>query len=47
MTQPWDIFWESQKYSGKVALLSEDRETIAHGAPAARGSPTSTPRTPS
>src|SRR6476659_8123386 len=29
MTQPWDIFWESQKYSGKVALLSEDRETIA------------------
>jgi spermidine/putrescine transport system substrate-binding protein len=29
MTQPWDIFWESQAYSGKVALLSEDRETIA------------------
>ena len=29
MKQPWDIFWESQAYSGKVALLSEDRETIA------------------
>ena len=29
MTQPWDIFWQSQTYSGKVALLSEDRETIA------------------
>jgi spermidine/putrescine transport system substrate-binding protein len=29
MTQPWDIFWEAQAYSGKVALLSEDRETIA------------------
>ena len=29
MKQPWDIFWESQSYSGKVALLSEDRETIA------------------
>jgi spermidine/putrescine transport system substrate-binding protein len=29
MQQPWDIIWESQAYSGKVALLSEDRETIA------------------
>jgi len=29
MTQPWDIFWESQAYKGKVALLSEPRETIA------------------
>jgi spermidine/putrescine transport system substrate-binding protein len=29
MKQPWDIFWESQAYAGKVALLSEDRETIA------------------
>jgi spermidine/putrescine transport system substrate-binding protein len=29
MKQPWDILWESQAYSGKVALLSEDRETIA------------------
>jgi spermidine/putrescine transport system substrate-binding protein len=28
MAQPWDIFWQSQAYSGKVALLSEDRETI-------------------
>jgi spermidine/putrescine transport system substrate-binding protein len=28
MDQPWDIFWESQAYSGKVALLSENRETI-------------------
>jgi spermidine/putrescine transport system substrate-binding protein len=28
MTQPWDIFWESQQYSGKVAILSEVRETI-------------------
>ena len=28
MTQPWDIFWESQAYKGKVALLSENRETI-------------------
>jgi spermidine/putrescine transport system substrate-binding protein len=25
----WDIFWHSQKYTGKVALLSEERETIA------------------
>ncbi|MEO8289701.1 MAG: substrate-binding domain-containing protein [Gaiellaceae bacterium] len=29
MPQPWDIFWESQAYKGKVALLSEPRETIA------------------
>ena len=29
MTQPWDIFWESSAYRGKVALLSEQRETIA------------------
>ena len=29
MKQPWDIFWEAQAYAGKVALLSEDRETIA------------------
>jgi spermidine/putrescine transport system substrate-binding protein len=28
MPQPWDIFWESQDYKGKVALLSEERETI-------------------
>jgi spermidine/putrescine transport system substrate-binding protein len=29
MPQPWDIFWESQAYKGKVYLLTEDRETIA------------------
>jgi spermidine/putrescine transport system substrate-binding protein len=29
MKQPWDIFWQSQAYSGKVAMLTEDRETIA------------------
>ena len=29
MPQPLDIFWESQAYTGKVALLSEVRETIA------------------
>ena len=29
MSDPWDIFWESQAYAGKVALLSEPRETIA------------------
>jgi spermidine/putrescine transport system substrate-binding protein len=29
MSQPWDIFWQSQAYKGKVALLSEPRETIA------------------
>lgn len=29
MPQPWDIFWESTEYKGKVALLSEVRETIA------------------
>jgi spermidine/putrescine transport system substrate-binding protein len=29
MANPWDIFWQSQAYSGKVALLSEVRETIA------------------
>jgi spermidine/putrescine transport system substrate-binding protein len=28
MAQPWDIFWESEAYKGKVALLSEERETI-------------------
>lgn len=28
MPQPWDIFWESGAYEGKVALLSEERETI-------------------
>jgi spermidine/putrescine transport system substrate-binding protein len=29
MANPWDIFWQSQAYKGKVALLSEVRETIA------------------
>ena len=29
MSNPWDIFWQSQAYTGKVALLSEVRETIA------------------
>ena len=29
MPQPWDIFWQSQAYKGKVGLLSEPRETIA------------------
>ena len=29
MKQPWDIFWEAQAYTGKIVLLSEDRETIA------------------
>jgi spermidine/putrescine transport system substrate-binding protein len=28
MDQPWDIFWESGAYKGKVGLLSEQRETI-------------------
>jgi spermidine/putrescine transport system substrate-binding protein len=28
MPQPWDIFWDSGAYKGKVALLSEERETI-------------------
>jgi spermidine/putrescine transport system substrate-binding protein len=28
MQQPWDIFWESQEYKGKVGLLNEQRETI-------------------
>jgi spermidine/putrescine transport system substrate-binding protein len=28
MSQPWDIFWEAGAYEGKVALLSEERETI-------------------
>jgi spermidine/putrescine transport system substrate-binding protein len=28
MAQPWDIFWESEAYKGKVALLSEEREVI-------------------
>jgi spermidine/putrescine transport system substrate-binding protein len=28
MPQPWDIFWEAGDYKGKVALLSEERETI-------------------
>jgi spermidine/putrescine transport system substrate-binding protein len=29
MQNPWDIFWQSEAYQGKVALLSEPRETIA------------------
>lgn len=29
MANPWDIFWQSGAYKGKVALLSEVRETIA------------------
>jgi spermidine/putrescine transport system substrate-binding protein len=29
MKQPWDIFWQAQAYTGKVSLLTEDRETIA------------------
>ncbi|MDX6593185.1 MAG: spermidine/putrescine transport system substrate-binding protein [Gaiellales bacterium] len=29
MPNPWDIFWESQAYKGKVGLLAEVRETIA------------------
>jgi spermidine/putrescine transport system substrate-binding protein len=29
MSNPYDIFWQSQKYAGKTALLSEVRETIA------------------
>ncbi len=29
MANPLDIFWQSQAYKGKVALLSEPRETIA------------------
>jgi spermidine/putrescine transport system substrate-binding protein len=28
LPQPWDIFWEAGDYRGKVALLSEERETI-------------------
>jgi spermidine/putrescine transport system substrate-binding protein len=28
LPQPWDIFWQAQDYKGKVALLSEERETI-------------------
>jgi spermidine/putrescine transport system substrate-binding protein len=28
MAQPWDIFWDSEAYKGKVGLLSEERETI-------------------
>ncbi len=28
MEQPWDIFWQSDAYKGKVGLLSENRETI-------------------
>jgi len=29
MPQPLDIFWQAEAYKGKVALLSEPRETIA------------------
>jgi spermidine/putrescine transport system substrate-binding protein len=28
LPQPWEIFWQSQDYKGKVGLLSEERETI-------------------
>jgi spermidine/putrescine transport system substrate-binding protein len=28
MDNPWDIFWQSGAYKGKVGLLSEERETI-------------------
>ena len=34
MEQPWDIFWESQAYKGKVGLLSEGARDDRHGAPA-------------
>jgi spermidine/putrescine transport system substrate-binding protein len=29
MSNPWDIFWQSQAYKGRVALLTEVREDIA------------------
>jgi spermidine/putrescine transport system substrate-binding protein len=29
MSTPWDIFWQSQAYSGKVTVLDEVRESIA------------------
>jgi len=29
MRQPWDIFWQSKAFSGKVTVLDEVRETIA------------------
>jgi spermidine/putrescine-binding protein len=44
MPQPWDIFWQSEAYKGKVALLSENRETIGM-ALLRKGLRTSTPRT--
>ena len=29
MKQPWDIFWESQAYKGRVAMFTEVREDIS------------------
>ena len=29
MANPWDVFWQSQAYSGDVTVLDEVRETIA------------------
>jgi spermidine/putrescine transport system substrate-binding protein len=29
MSNPWDIFWHSQPYKGRTAILSEVRESIA------------------
>jgi spermidine/putrescine transport system substrate-binding protein len=31
MANPWDIFWEAQDYTGRTAILSEVRESIALG----------------
>ena len=29
MDVPWDIFWESQAYRGKVAILDDKRDALA------------------
>ena len=41
---PYDIFWDSQQYAGKVAILDDQREALAM-ALLRRTSTTSTPRT--
>ena len=30
MKVPWDIFWESKPYTGKVGLLDDERDALSH-----------------
>ena len=47
MKNPWDIFWEAEKYTGKSALLSRAARDDRPWRFCARTTTTSIPRTPS